>query len=94
MVEPEDRDLQDPLIEPRVIRFLKDRPRLVDKGLRKELLEELENQVRDRRKPDTVAEKAVRTVFRNAEQVGEQVGQRRAKDRLRKVNRETRVREL
>lgn len=94
MVEPEDRDLQDPLIEPRVIRFLKDRPRLVDKGWRKELLEELENQMRERRKPDTIAEKAVRSVFRNAEEVGENVTQRRAKDKLRKVNRETRVRDL
>jgi hypothetical protein len=94
MVEPEDRELQDPLFEPRVIRFLKDRPRLVDKGVRKRLLEELENQVRERRKPDTVAEKAVRSVVRSVEQVGENVGRRRAKERLRQVNRETRVREL
>lgn len=94
MVEPEDRELQEPLFEPRVIRLLKDRPRLVDKGVRKELLEELENQMRERRKPDTVAEKAVRSVFRQFDEVGETVAERRAKQRIRKVNRETRVREL
>lgn len=76
----------EPLVQPRLIRFLKDRPRLVDKGVRRELLEQLENQAIQRRRPDTAAEKAVQSFFNRFNEAGGQVARERAKKRMRKAN--------
>lgn len=46
---------KEPLIEPRVIRAMRKRPRLVDDGFREELLRNIENNVENRRKPQNFA---------------------------------------
>lgn len=55
-----------PLVKPRVVRVLRDRPRMVDFGLREEALDELDTIMCERRDPANVAESAVRDGFNNA----------------------------
>lgn len=76
----------EPLLEPRLIRFLKDRPRLIDRGVREEILEELEKNVAERRTPDTMAEKAVQSAFDRAGETVAPVTKNRVKDKLEKAN--------
>lgn len=80
-----DPDAQ-PLFEPRVVRFLKNRPRLVDRGLRQELFEELEYNIRERRKPDNMAESVVREGLKRFEEAGGRVAKNRTKQALDKAN--------
>lgn len=75
-----------PLVEPRLVRFLKDRPRLVDRGLREEFLEQLEYNIRERRKPDTMAERSVQEFFKRFEEAGGSVAKDRTKKALDKAN--------
>lgn len=75
-----------PLVEPRLVQFLKDRPRLVDRGLRKEFLEQLEQNIRVRRQPDSMAERTVQEMFRNLEEAGGGVVRDRTKNALEKAN--------
>lgn len=77
---------EEPILQPRVIRFLKNRPRLIDRGFREEFLEQLESNVSERRKPDTLAEKTVRGVFRNLEEAGSGVAKNKAQGALNKAN--------
>lgn len=51
-----------PIIQPRIIRKLKNRRRLVDMGFREEFLEELDEVVCEFRRPENVAERGVGTV--------------------------------
>ena len=75
-----------PLVEPRVIQFLKDRPRLVDKGLREEFLEQLELNIRNRRVPDTMAERSVQQLFNRVEEAGGGVAKERLRKRMERAN--------
>lgn len=75
-----------PLIEPRMIRFLKQRPRLIDKGFRQEFLEEFERQARERRDPGRLAEKTVDKVFARVRESTDEPVKRRARDAVSKVN--------
>lgn len=75
-----------PLFEPRLIRLLKDRPRLVDRGFREEFLEQLEENVRERRKPDTVAEEMAKNLMRRFEDAGGSVVKNRARSALETAN--------
>jgi len=75
-----------PLVEPRVIQFLKDRPRLVNRGVREDFLRELEQNIRARRVPDTMAERTVRKLFKEAEEAGGGVARERARSRLKQAN--------
>lgn len=77
---------EDPLIQPRVVRFLKGRRRLVDYGVREEILDSVEDSMSERRKPDTVAEEVTLSVLRRFEDAGEQVATSRARKRLRNAN--------
>lgn len=49
-----DSEIQ-PLMQPRVIRAIRSRPRLVDFGVRERMLEQLEENIKKRRTTDTVA---------------------------------------
>lgn len=81
----EEAELQ-PIVRPHVVRFLKDRPRLVDKGVRQEFLEELEKQMVMRRRPDTAAERAVDAVFDRFRDAGRGVARERVRQRLSEAN--------
>lgn len=63
MAQGEGSPKEDPLFQPYLVRVLKDRPRLVDRGVRQDFLEELEDTLMERRRPDSVAEEAVRSVL-------------------------------
>lgn len=76
----------EPLVEPRLVRFLKDRPRVVDKGVRREFLEQLEENIRERRRPDTAAERAVQKMFRTFEDAGTGVAKDRTKKAMDRAN--------
>lgn len=77
---------QQPLVEPKLIKFLKNRPRLVDKGLREEFLNELEHNVASRRQPDTMAEKTVQNFLRRFEEAGGGVAKERVRVRMEQAN--------
>lgn len=87
----------EPLVQPRLIRLLKNRPRLVDFGVREELLEELEQQVILRRTPDNVAESMISQIIRGttqrASEVTEPVFKNRTAEKMSKIN-ETRLKNL
>lgn len=77
---------EQPLFEPRVVEFLKDRPRLVDKGLREEFLDQLARNMRERRKPDTMAENVARDMMRRLEDAGGGVVKQRTRNALQRAN--------
>jgi len=52
-----------PLVRPRAIRLLKKRPKLVDFGLREEVLEQLDQNICKRREPEEIAERTVKRAF-------------------------------
>lgn len=81
-----DSDELDPLVQPRAIRLLKNRPRLVDKGIRREMLEELEKSVSERRRADTVAARISHGLVESARQPAETVAKNRLSDSLNKAN--------
>ena len=76
----------EPLVEPRVIKRLKDRPRIVDWGVRKQFLEQLEKVAIERRKPGNVARGAVRTGFDRFQEAGEDVAKETTEEVLEKGN--------
>lgn len=86
MVSPDEGDEVDPLIQPRAIRALKNRPRLISLGFREEVLEQMEETVKQRRHPDTVAEKAAQGLKERAEDATEPVVRGRLRNRVRQAN--------
>lgn len=79
---------EEPLIQPRLIRMLKDRPRLIDFGLREEVLAELDNQICERRNPQTVAERISDRVSSEVSNTTRPVVRRRVQERMERMNRE------
>lgn len=75
-----------PLLEPHLIQLLKRRPRLIDDGLRKETLDELETVIRERRTADTVASRVAHEVTQAGSGVAESVAESRFRQRLDKAN--------
>lgn len=63
MMGAADDDSSDPLVQPRVIRLLKNRRRVVDFGMRKEFWDELESVTENRRRPEEVSQRTVRSGF-------------------------------
>lgn len=76
----------EPIIRPRLVRFLKDRERLVDFGMREEFFDELERQLSHRRRPDVVAESATDTTLERMREATKPVARQRVKDRMEKAN--------
>lgn len=89
MVETDRAPGEQPIVQPRVVRFLRDRNRLVDKGVREDFLDQLESNMVERRKPDTLAEKTVRDLFRRFEDAGSGVAKERVRGRMEKANQNT-----
>jgi len=71
---------ESPILHPHIIRKLKDRNRLVDFGVRKEILSSVEDRVKQRRKPSNVADRASSRVMSDVSNAGQSV----MSDRLRK----------
>lgn len=80
MVEPERFPSDEPLAKARLIRLLKDRPRLINRGVREEFLEQLQKNVEERRVPDTFAERTVQTLLNRVVDSAQPV----MKDRIKK----------
>lgn len=66
----------DPIIQPRVIRRLKDRRRVVDFGFREEFLDELDNVLCEMRRPDRIAERSVKSIGQRTQRASARVVQR------------------
>lgn len=86
MAEPDESSELQPLMQPRLVRFLKNRPKLVDRGVREEFLEEVEERMMERRKPDTVAERTVRRMFNEVADAAAPPTRRRVRERLSRAN--------
>lgn len=82
MVEPDESPADQPVLQPRLVRFLRKRPKLVEFEMREEFLEHLEQNIRERRKPGTVAQRLSRTV----EDASEPVIRDTLRRRLEKAN--------
>lgn len=83
---------EDPLLEPRVIKKLKERNRVVSFGVREQFLEQLEAVQREKRKPGNVAEEAVKRGFQRAEEAGAGVAKETTKKMLQRGNNSVRNR--
>lgn len=86
MSEANDETELEPLVQPRLIRLLKERRRLIDKGVREDFWENLEQNAISRRRPDTVAEKAVQNLFHRVQGAGGQTAKKEAVKVLNKAN--------
>lgn len=86
MPEADGAATDNPLLQPRLIRFLKNRDRLIDRGFREEFLEQLELNVVRRRTPDTVAEGVTKEGFKRLEEVGGDVAKGRVKNAVDRAN--------
>jgi len=86
MASPDEQEETNPLVQPRVIRTLKDRPRLIDLGFRQEVLEQMESAMARRRSPDVIAERATQEVKQTAEEATEPVVRDRLRSRVEKAN--------
>lgn len=82
----EGKAAEQPLLQPRVIRFLKQRSKLVDLGFREEVLEQLEAQIVERRTPSRVAEKAADETMNRARESTTPVVRDRVRERMEQAN--------
>lgn len=71
-----------PVVEPKVIRKLKNRDRLVDFGVRQEILEELDKILSDRRKPDRISDDIADVLTRRMRDATKPVARNRVKEQL------------
>lgn len=73
-------------MRPRIVRLLKNRPRLVDFGLRQEFLDELDQIATERRKPGRVAERTTENMLNRAAEAGRGPMRRRIERRVDEIN--------
>lgn len=86
MVEPDEQAAQEPLVQPRLVRFLKNRRKLIKGDVREEFLEELEKNIERRRMPDTAAERMVESLLNRSRETVAPVASDRAKKRASEIN--------
>lgn len=86
MPEPDNPARDKPVVQPRLVRFLKNRPKLVGGGLREELWEEMEQALTERRTPDKVAERGTKKAIQEAAGVADPVARRRIADAMESAN--------
>lgn len=86
MVHTDDGDELEPLLQPRVIRMLKNRDRLINLGVREEILEEMEETIARRRTTDTIAHRVSTTMADVLRNSGEPVVRNRMESRLERMN--------
>lgn len=75
-----------PLLQPRIIRLLKDRPRLISFGLREDVLDELDAKMCQRRSPQSLADKLSDVLVNEASDSMRPAIRRRAEQRVSKMN--------
>lgn len=76
----------EPLLQPRVIRMLKNRNRLINMGLREEILEEMEETINRRRTTDTIAHRISTTMADVLRDSSEPIVRDRMENRLSQMN--------
>lgn len=86
MPEPDEVEQFEPVIQPRLVRLLKKRPRLIEDDFRKELLDELDKELCRRRAPDRLSDEAVRGMFNRAADSTAPPVRRRVRSRLEQAN--------
>lgn len=82
----ESGSMGEPLVQPRIIRLLKDRPKLVMGDRREQFLEQLENSVAQRRVPDVVADRAAGQGFDRAKEAAQPVVRETMRDSMERLN--------
>lgn len=86
MAEPNEMARDQPLVKPRLIRFLKNRRKLIGGQLRTELWSEVDKNVTQRRKPDTMAEKTVQRLLEEIQEASFPVMRERVRNRMERSN--------
>lgn len=86
MVESGASGADQPVVKPRLIRFLKNREKFVGGDLRNEFWNEVDRRVTDRRKPDTAAERVLENLIQEVNEATFPVARRRMRDRLVNAN--------
>lgn len=81
-----DSSREDPLFQPKIIKRLQGRERVVDMGLREEMLQALEHELTERRRPDNVSDRATREVAERARNSTEPVIKNRLRKRMEDAN--------
>lgn len=79
-------EMGEPLVRPRLVELLKERPRLVDDRFRKRFLENLESNMRQRRTPEVMADRLSEETLRSVVDVTQPVVRDGARDRLEQFN--------
>ena len=89
MVESGQSGADQPVVKPRLIRFLKNRRKFIGGDVRNELWEEVDRRVTERRKPDTAAERVVQNAIQEVSEASFPVAKGRIRDRLANANENT-----
>lgn len=77
---------QEPVVQPRLIRFAQRRPKLVEIEVRDRFLENLEESVCERRCPPNISDRVSKLVARSGEQAVEPVLRNTLRTRLSEAN--------
>lgn len=77
---------EEPILQPRLVRLLKNRPKLIGGSVREDILEEIEKNITERRKPDRASERVVGRILDEAREASMPVMKGRVKDRMNKAN--------
>lgn len=83
---PDALEGETPIVRARVIRQLKDRPRLVDEGFREQLLENMVDNVEQRRTPSIIADRMSKETARSVADITEPVVRDAAAERFDQLN--------
>lgn len=76
----------EPLLQPRVIRMLKNRNKIISLGLREEILDEMEDTIARRRTTDTIAHRVSTTMADVLRDSSEPIVRDRMRNRLSEMN--------
>lgn len=83
---PHDLAEDEPLIQPHLVELLKERPRLIDKGMREKMLDNLARNMAERRTPAVVAERLSSTTVKSVADVSQPVVRDAASERIAQMN--------
>lgn len=86
MAESEPGEGVNPVLQPRLVRLLKRRPKLIEIDAREEVLDELETNIAARRDPDVVAERFSRATIESVKDSFEPVVSDRARKGMKRLN--------
>lgn len=84
---PQDEGEADPLLKPRLIRLARDRRRLIDLGVRKDVLDQVEKRVCERRCAENVGDRLTRETLGSVVDLSQPVVRDKAISGLSRANR-------